>query len=101
MTESKCKRKRINLQEIFKEDTDSLKQLLREVPQGGAGAGDDRDPRGRERGEDLGPARIPLGLLQPIRALAVETHELWLEASRYLNMALLKEHKKLQLSLVA
>ena len=39
--------------------------------------------------------------LRLIRALAVETHELWLEASRYLNMALLKEHKKLQLSLVA
>ena len=31
MTENKCKRKRINLQEIFREDTDSLKELLREV----------------------------------------------------------------------
>jgi len=39
--------------------------------------------------------------LRLIRALAVETHEGWLEASRYLNMALLKEHKKLQLSLAA
>jgi putative transposase len=34
-----------------------------------------------------------------IRALAVETHEGWLKASRYLNMELLKEHKKLRLSL--
>jgi putative transposase len=29
-----------------------------------------------------------------IRALAVETHENWLEAHRYLNMDDLKEHKK-------
>ena len=36
--------------------------------------------------------------LKLIRALKVETHEDWLEASRYLNMDLLKEHKKLKLS---
>ncbi len=35
--------------------------------------------------------------LRLVRALAVETHESWLEASRYLNMELLKEHKKLGL----
>jgi putative transposase len=29
-----------------------------------------------------------------VRALAVETHENWLEAIRYLNMEHLKEHKK-------
>lgn len=39
--------------------------------------------------------------LRLIRALAVETHEAWLEASRYLNMELLKEHKKLRLNLAA
>jgi putative transposase len=39
--------------------------------------------------------------LRLIRALAAETHEEWLEASRYLNMDLLKEHKKLRLSLAA
>jgi len=39
--------------------------------------------------------------LRLIRALAVETHEGWLEASRYLNMDLLKEHKKLRISLAA
>lgn len=39
--------------------------------------------------------------LRLIRALAVETHEDWLEASRYLTMELLKEHKKLRLDLVA
>ena len=39
--------------------------------------------------------------LRLIRALAVETHEGWLEASRYLNMELLKEHKKLRLNLAA
>jgi putative transposase len=39
--------------------------------------------------------------LRLIRALAVETHEGWLEASRYLNMELLQEHKKLRLSLAA
>jgi len=39
--------------------------------------------------------------LRLIRALAVERHEDWLEASRYLNMELLKEHQKLRLSLAA
>jgi putative transposase len=39
--------------------------------------------------------------LRLIRALSAETHEGWLEASRYLNMELLKEHKKLRLSLAA
>jgi transposase-like protein len=39
--------------------------------------------------------------LRLVRALAVETHEGWLEASRYLNMELLKEHKKLRISLAA
>ena len=29
-----------------------------------------------------------------VRALAVETHENWLEATRYLSMDHLKEHKK-------
>jgi len=32
--------------------------------------------------------------LRLVRALAVETHENWLEAIRYLNMEHLKEHKK-------
>ena len=32
--------------------------------------------------------------LRLIRALAVETHENWLEATRSLNMAHLAEHKK-------
>ncbi len=32
-----------------------------------------------------------------IRAPALETHENWLEAHRYLNMNDLKEHKKTQL----
>jgi putative transposase len=35
--------------------------------------------------------------LRLVRALAVETHENWLEAIRYLNMDHLKEHKKLAL----
>jgi transposase-like protein len=39
--------------------------------------------------------------LRLIRALAAETHEDWLEANRYLNMELLKEHKKLRLSRAA
>ena len=32
--------------------------------------------------------------LRLIRALATETHENWIEATRYLNMELLKEHRK-------
>jgi putative transposase len=39
--------------------------------------------------------------LRLVRALAVEMHEGWLEASRYLNMDLLKEHKKEQLRMAA
>lgn len=35
--------------------------------------------------------------LRLIRALAVEMHENWIEAIRYLNMEFLKEHKKQQL----
>jgi putative transposase len=35
--------------------------------------------------------------LRLIRALAVEIHENWIEATRYLNMEYLKEHKKEQL----
>jgi transposase-like protein len=35
--------------------------------------------------------------LRLVRALAVETHENWLEAHRYLNMNDLKEHKKTQI----
>ena len=39
----------------------------------------------------------PESCLRLVRALAVEMHEGWLEASRYLNMDILKEHKKEQL----
>jgi putative transposase len=35
--------------------------------------------------------------LRLIRALAVETHENWLEQHRYLNMEELREHKKLMM----
>jgi transposase-like protein len=35
--------------------------------------------------------------LRLIRARAVETHENWLEANRYLNMSDLKEMKKIEL----
>lgn len=36
----------------------------------------------------------PASCLRLTRALAVEFHEAWLEGSRYLNMDLLKEHRK-------
>ncbi|MFO1082986.1 MAG: IS256 family transposase [Reyranellaceae bacterium] len=39
--------------------------------------------------------------LRLVRALAVETHENWLEAIRYLNMDHLKEHKKITLRMAA
>ncbi|MDI6750838.1 MAG: transposase, partial [Rhodocyclaceae bacterium] len=39
--------------------------------------------------------------LRLIRALCVETHETWLEDSRYLNMMLLAEQKKEALRLAA
>jgi putative transposase len=32
--------------------------------------------------------------LRLVRALTIERHEAWLEDHRYLNMDLLKEHKK-------
>ncbi|UEM24764.1 transposase (plasmid) [Skermanella mucosa] len=34
------------------------------------------------------------GRLQIVRALTAETHEEWLETTRYLNMDHLREHKK-------
>ena len=37
--------------------------------------------------------------LRLVRALAAETHEDWIEGTRYLNMELLREHKKEQLRL--
>jgi len=39
--------------------------------------------------------------LRLIRALAVEIHEDWIEQHRYLNMELLREHKKISLAKVA
>ena len=39
--------------------------------------------------------------LRLIRALAVEMHENWLEAPRYLNMDDLREHKKEALRMAA
>jgi transposase-like protein len=39
--------------------------------------------------------------LRLIRALAVEMHENWLEAHRYLNMDDLREHKKETLRMAA
>ncbi|MER8868100.1 transposase, partial [Mesorhizobium sp. M0751] len=36
----------------------------------------------------------PRSCLRLVRALAVEIHENWLEATRYLNMDHLREHKK-------
>jgi transposase-like protein len=39
--------------------------------------------------------------LRLVRALAAETHENWIEATRYLNMDLLREHKKQLLREVA
>ncbi len=39
--------------------------------------------------------------LRLIRALAVEMHENWLEAHRYLNMDDLREHKKEALRMAA
>jgi len=39
--------------------------------------------------------------LRLVRALAVEMHKNWLEATRYLNMDHLKEHKKEALRAVA
>ena len=36
----------------------------------------------------------PQGDMRLVRALTIERHEAWLEDHRYLNMDLLKEHKK-------
>ena len=42
----------------------------------------------------LGSSLIRRPAWRLVRALAVEMHENWLEAIRYLNMDHLKEHKK-------
>ena len=38
--------------------------------------------------------------LRLVRALAAETHEEWIEGTRYLNMELWREHKREQLKRV-
>jgi putative transposase len=43
----------------------------------------------------------PQSCLRLVRALAVETHEDWLESPRYLNMEHLREHKKQQMRAAA
>jgi transposase-like protein len=43
----------------------------------------------------------PQSCLRLVRALAVETHEEWLESPRYLNMDDLREHKKQQMRVAA
>ena len=43
----------------------------------------------------------PASCLRLVRALAVETHEEWLESPRYLNMEDLREHKKQQMRVAA
>ena len=43
----------------------------------------------------------PPSCLRLVRALAVETHEEWLESPRYLNMEDLREHKKQQMRAAA
>lgn len=43
----------------------------------------------------------PASCLRLVRALCAETHEAWLEDNRYLNMDLLKEHKKAAMKLAA
>lgn len=43
----------------------------------------------------------PAACLRLVRALAVEMHENWIEATRYLNMEYLKEHKKEMMRKVA
>jgi len=43
----------------------------------------------------------PESCLRLVRALAVEIHEGWIEQHRYLNMELLKEHKKEALRMIA
>jgi len=43
----------------------------------------------------------PASCLRLIRALCAETHEAWLEDNRYINMELLKEHKKAAMKIAA
>lgn len=45
----------------------------------------------------LNRTRSPCPGVRLARALAVETHENWMEANRYINMDDLREHKKLAL----
>ena len=43
----------------------------------------------------------PQSCLRLVRALCAETHEAWLEDNRYINMQLLREHKKATMQLAA
>ena len=89
MTQNKFKASGINRQEIFGAEKDGLNMLERL----------NEETKRRTRVVRIFPNEA--SCLRLIRALAVETHEGWLEASGYLNMDLIKEHRKLRLSLAA
>jgi putative transposase len=64
-----------------------------------AGAAERGDQAAHPRGAYLPPNAERC--LRLVRALAVEMHENWLEAHRYLNMDDLREHKKEVLRMAA
>jgi transposase-like protein len=58
----------------------------------------------KQRGDPTGVVRIfpnEASCLRLVRALAAEQHETWQEDDRYLNMAMLAEHKKEKLKVAA
>ena len=69
------------------------------VPEGGVAVparGENRAPPPAPTSKTNNDCQIKFKLLhlRLVRALAVETHENWLEQHRYLNMDDLREHKK-------
>ena len=55
----------------------------------------------RQRQPIIGQRLLDVLFHPGVRALAVETHEEWLESPRYLNMADLRKHNKQQMRAAA
>ena len=82
MTRGKHTPKKVSVQEVLAQDPDFVRTLVQETLQ---------QVLEGEMDE----------CLRLIRALAVEIHEDWIEATRYLNMEPLEEQKKKKLHLTA
>ena len=78
----------VSEQKLKQARTDKRKQSKQ------AGGRDQANEESRRRTRVIRIFPNDASCLRLVRALTVETHENWIEAIRYINMDLLREHKK-------